>query len=460
MDDQRRDDSQREEEDSLMGRAPAQWEQRAPGGLQQNLGEGEQEYIGEEGQATHLADDQMSLQSKLAGGGRDAGEQAGAEYTKLCPACKSVTQFVQGVCTKCNYRDGDPLPEDTGFAAGYEPQGMSPGLITGLVVALIVVVLIILGFIFGPKLFGGGGDKDGGSTTSQPVAATGTSAQATGEEGAFAGGFNAVVIDDAFLQQLAGVLEDGNAAWEAAGSGCYVYRYNIFEDTVPATSQLLRVTAFLGGTDAEACAIAPGDQPLRDAVQAYIDGLDARPGVSASIRLEYLPDGSYPESDDVYLRYGYWYGKDHWSDLQPIVENLEAAKESSGYPGMLREGMLRGNLKTRGGFFFIADGAGYLPIYKTDASGNIIMGTGSGLSSFMPEECTDYLLVLYTRREKDGLDLFGDEGIVYYREHIQPFPYEPQEPITNMPLNPDGEPDGIACIVKTGQLVHLEDVVD
>ena len=91
--------------------APTQWERRPSGGIKETLESGEQLYTGVEGEAGYLADDQASLQSKLRGGGRDRGEAAEAEYTKLCPACHTVTSFVQGVCSSCAYRDGDPLPD-------------------------------------------------------------------------------------------------------------------------------------------------------------------------------------------------------------------------------------------------------------------------------------------------------------------------------------------------------------
>ena len=54
------------------------------------------EYEGDEQQqATHLDDAEMTLQSKLRGGGRDAGEAAAEEVTRLCQGCGRVTTFVQ-----------------------------------------------------------------------------------------------------------------------------------------------------------------------------------------------------------------------------------------------------------------------------------------------------------------------------------------------------------------------------
>ena len=65
----------------------------------------ETEYTADEREQTsHLADDQMSLKSKLGGGGRDLGEQSATEQLRLCPACGRVTTFVQGVCSNCDYR--------------------------------------------------------------------------------------------------------------------------------------------------------------------------------------------------------------------------------------------------------------------------------------------------------------------------------------------------------------------
>ncbi len=435
--------------------APAPWERRPAGGIKETLETGEQLYTGVEGEAGYLADDQASLHSKLRGGGRDLGGNADEEYTKLCPACKTVTGFVQGVCSSCNYRDGDPLPD---LPRGFETPAANPAVIGGLIAAIVVVVLIVLGFIYGPKLLNRQAEPAAGepqARTNEPAKAAAQVAPAeTSAEGGFADGLNAVTINDAFHSTLSAALEKGNAAWADAGTDCYVYRYNIFETTVPATRQDVTVTCFIGGADAEQCTGAPGDAAFRSGLQPWVDAQNMRAGVSAILRLTYTAEGSMPNDNDHYLRYGYWYGQDHWSLLEPVVEGLESLRTSKGqYPESLSEGLVHGKLQTHGGISFIANGVGYLPVFKTDANGHIIMGTGKGIASFMPEECTDYYLVLFLQTDNLGLDMFSPDDLKYYRDKIQPFPYSPDAPLTNMPLNPDGEPDGIACIVKNGKLL-------
>ena len=434
--------------------APAPWERRPPEGIKETLETGEQFYTGEEGQAGYLADDQASLQSKLRGGGRDLGESAGEDYTKLCPACRTVTTFVQGVCSSCNYRDGDPLPD---MPAGFEAPSANPAVVGGLIAAIVVVILIVLGFIYGPRLLNrqGGEAGPGAMPSATPAATTGAQPADASGDGGFAGGLDAVAIDDAFHEELTVALERGNTAWADAGTDCYVYRYNAFENTVPATRQDVTITCYLGGAEAPACTDAPGDTVFMQALQPWIDQQNMHSGVSAIIRLRFNEDGSMPVDGDDYLRYGYWYGKDHWSVLKPIVDGLEELRKQNGqYPELLSESLVRGKLPTHGGIAFASDGAGYLPVFKTDASGNIIMGTGKGIASYMPEECIGYYLVLFLRTDKEGLDMFDADGMKYYRDKIQPFPYSPDDPVHNMPLNPDGEPDGIACIVKNGKLLN------
>ena len=80
------------------------------------------------------------------------------------------------------------------------------------------------------------------------------------------------------------------------------------------------------------------------------------------------------------------------------------------------------------------------------------MGQGAGIASFKPEECIGYYLFVYLDSENQGLDLYSQADLKYYREKIQPFPYQPETPIANATLNPDGEPDGIACVIHNGKL--------
>ena len=133
----------------------------------------------------------------------------------------------------------------------------------------------------------------------------------------------------------------------------------MFDATVPATRQDVTITAYLGGQDAQTCSVEPGLQPFHQATSAWLETLNGQLGVNAIIRLTYNVDGTFPSDEDHYLRYGYWYGRDHWSLLKPVVDNLESQKQSQGqYPDMLAERLLGGKLQTRGGMFFVASGVG------------------------------------------------------------------------------------------------------
>jgi hypothetical protein len=440
--------------------APAPWEHRQAKGLQDSLQTGGEAYSGVEGEAGHLADDQASLSSKLRGGGRDQGGSANAEYTKLCPACHTVTRFVQGVCSSCGYRDGDPLPEMPAGIGDYSAPSPNPALIGGIITAIVVIALVVLGFIYGPKLLGRQAAPADGSAAPASADASATAETPAAkpavktDDGGHAGGLEAITIDDPFHTALAEALDKGSAAWQDTGKDCYAYRYNVFETTVPATSQMVTVTVYLGGKDAAECAEEPGDAQFQQALAPYLDGLNSHAGVNASFRLVYKADGSMPGDSDRYLRYGYWYAKDHWTSIKPIIDNLESAKKEEGqYPESLSPSFLRGNLRTRGGLTYTQNGVGYVPMFKVDGSGNIIMGHGKGLAAFMPEECDGYYLVFYLSSENSGMDLFGKDDLKYYRDKIQPFPYQPDKPVHNMQFNPDGELDGIACVIHSGEII-------
>ena len=102
----------------------------------------------------------------------------------------------------------------------------------------------------------------------------------------------------------------------------------------------------------------------------------------------------------------------------------------------------------------MSNGYGYVPVFEADSNGKVIMGQGSGIAAFKPDSCDGYYLFCYTTTESMGLDRYGLDAIIYYREKISPFPYQPKSPITNVTLEPDGKPDGIACVVKDGELVR------
>lgn len=435
--------------------APAQWERRpaaeAPGGLKHQIqGGDESEYTADESQqAGYLADDQQSLDSRLKGGGRDLSGEAGVEESRLCPGCGAITKFIQGQCSNCGYKLGaaPTPPPDTGLPAyGLPTPTAGNPLARNIIVVVIIVIVLAVIVYFAVQSLGGGGDTE---RTVATAGGTGVSTSA-----GFVGVLDAITIDEYFHEDMTFAIEAGNQAWADAGQDCYVYRYSVFEQTVPAQSQTVRITGYIGGGDAAAAIEPPADEPFRSATAAYIDKLNARGGVDASIFLLATEGQEPPAPADVYVRYGYYYGLEHWDDLEPIILGLKSIKNGEGqYPLSLSESIVRPKIRTNGGLSFLANGYGYVPVFKTGSDGKVIMGTGSGLAAFKPELCTGYYLFKYVNTESVGMDLYGQDALIHYREKISPFPYQPKSPITNVPLIPDGEPDGIACVVKNGELV-------
>jgi len=408
-------------------------------------------------QTTHLDDGQMSLKSKLSGGGRDVGEAASREETRLCPACGRVTLFVQGVCTHCDYRIGSNVPTDAPpFQYGSASEGSPAARI--ILIALIVLVLVAAG-IFAFLKFPRHKEAAPGAETpaAQPAAQEleGGQRNAAKPPETHPGGLSAVTIDEALNNEIKDALLAGNKAWADKGVDCYVYRFGTFENTEPAMSQVVRITGYAGGKDVAAGIAAPGDEPMLIATRALLTKLNGNAGVTATLQLVSTNGEEEQGAKDIYIHYGYYYGKENWSEFKPIIEALSAAKQQNGqYPGMLDSNITRPPLTTYGGFKFKARGFGYLPIYKTDGSGNIIMGQGKGLASYQPEQCDGYYLVLYCATEGEGLDMFSPADMLQYDKTISRFPFKPEGPVKNMPLHPDGKPDGIACIVKNGELQH------
>ena len=406
----------------------------------------------------HLDDEQMSLQSKIAGGGRDKGAEAGAEELRLCPACGRVTTFVQGKCSNCDYKPGMPAGVSEAVSIRRLEGGGSGTGWRVLVVVLIIAVLGVGGYFLFTSL-GKHGTPQGGpeSSTAKPSTAPATSATRPPTTAAapesHPGTLAAVAIDDDFHADLKAVIEEGNQAWKSAGTDCYAYRYGVSETTVTAVSQTVSISLYCGGADAGKAVEPPGNQPMRDAIQSFVEGLNQRPGVSASAGIYSTGGKEAPDPQDVYLRYGYYYGLEHMSDLQKVMDGLAEVKRSGGsYPDLLARGLGGVEYNTKGSLGFEAGGLGYLPVYKTDAKGDIIMGQGSGVASFQPEAVTGYYLVRFLDVPTAGLDMYSPEDYQYYVTYILPFPYQPEGPVHNMPLHPDGKPDGIACIIKTGEL--------
>lgn len=436
--------------------APAQWEtqpaDKQPSRLQHSLSGGDyMEYTADESQqATHLDDDQQSLQSRLAGGGRDIGEEAQAEVSRLCLGCGKVTTFVQGQCTNCGYKmsgaDGTTPPDMVATAYSATPAA---AIVRNIIIAVVVIAVLVVAALLVMRSGGGEGTEE---TPAEIDATTARSSSAPPEESAFA----EVLINDSFHAELASVLEDGNGAWNNAGVDAYVYRYGIFDDLEPAQSQTVRVTAYVGGAAAESAVQSPQDQVFREATADFFEQYNQRKNVETSLFLLHTGGKDPPSASDVYIRYGYYYGKEHWGEIEQIVSKLNSYQDEYGqYPLSITESIIRPKIRTYGGIRFIANGYGYIPVFRTDSAGKIVMGSGKGLEAFKPEECTGYYLLCFTDAEGMGLDLFGQDAINHYRDKISPFPYQPKGSITNVPLKPDGKPDGIAAVVKNGELMEF-----
>ena len=440
--------------------APAPWERRLPaseegaGGLRHTLAGGDEtEYTADESQqATYLADDQQSLGSKLKGGGRDAGEESKKGAPKLCPGCGAVTTFVQGVCSNCGYKPDSGAEPPTAVAGGFGAPAYAPAAgqesplaRTLLIVFIVVIILAVLAYLY--MRFSGTTSTDS-TDAGVPTAGSDTTPATP------AGVFNPATIDDAFYERVRTALELGNESWAAAAVDAYVYRYRVFENTELGESQVIHISCYVGGDDAAAAAEPGGDTPFREGAAGLINKLNARHGVSATIMLYFTDGQETPAPGDEYIRYGYYYGKEHIDEIQPIIDALAGEKEREGqYPLALSKTIVRPKIRTYGGLAFISDGYGYLPVFKTDSKGHVTLGTGSGLPSLMPEEIVGYMLFVYTNADNEALDVYGPADLTYYRQKISPFPYQPKEPITNVPLEPDGKPDGVACVVKNGKLL-------
>jgi hypothetical protein len=406
----------------------------------------------------HLDDEQMSLQSKIAGGGRDLGEEAGDESLRLCPGCGRVTTFVQGKCSNCDYKPGRAagIEEAAMIRMQSEGVGGGGGAMRGLLVVLVIIALGVIGyFVFtGVKHK----NKDDESTPASAQKADTSASDASAVNNAkppatHAGGLNPVTIDEAFNDSLKQAITAADQALKDAGKDCFIYRYRATDNLVPATSQTVSITLFCGGKDAAQCVANPGDQTIRTAMQKFTDDLAQHEGVISSLNLNATEGKEAPDPKDTYLRYGYYFGIEHMDRIQAVIDGIEAYKsEGSGYPSMIASSMSNTPFQTEGGLSFVAGGFGYLPLYEADASGNIIMGSGSGVASYEPKSVTGYYLVMYAIKETMGLDMYSDEDYRYYQDRILPFPYEPKSPVHNMQLHPDGKPDGIACIVKNGKL--------
>lgn len=427
--------------DPAASQAPAPWSKREEGTVA-----GTQ--ASDEGRASFLDDSQMSLGSKLRGGGKDLAPADKRDETRLCPACSTVSKFIDGKCSNCDFKLGsgglDTVQEIRSAAIG---TGEDPAKKTVLIVALGVVVILIL--VIGlPKLFGKSPDTDTSSNSGRPVS---TEIQPSET---FSGSLDEIALDSSFKANLVSAIEAGNAGWESEGTSAYVYRYSAGNTLVAATSQVITLQMYVGGTDAKLAAKAPGNVPFNLGMADLMDSLNARQGVRASFQVFATGGSGMPDKRDTYTRYGYYYGLEHMEEIQPIIDGLDNYYKQNGeYPHILKTNLINKSIRTKQGYFYISNGFGYLPIFKTDANGKIVMGTGSGLDPFNPDACIGYYLVKYTKDKNEGLDIHSKDNEHHYQQKIASFPYENKAGVENVVLTPDGDPDGIACVIKDGILL-------
>lgn len=422
-----------------------QWDNSAPDGFRPEPpgGDGARE----PGRGHGFTEPGSELNATLRGYDADAPAAEAApqpvKETRLCQACGVVGTFVSGRCQNCGFM---PVRREQGAeeaaaasapAFEYAAQGDS-GMLTKVLIGVLGLGLVaVIVFYLLPAL-----------TRKTPEAEpTAAPESATPEQAAaHAGALDAVVLDEAFHAGLAEQLEAGNQAWADSGLKAYVYRYSVIESLVPATSQDLTISCAIGGADKDRAAAQ--QEAFLAALKPWADALDARDGVG--LRLSLSAEAGSGGAGESYIRYGREWGEEHKNLIDPVVAEIEKYKRDTGqYPLELSSDV--SSAKTNGNPTFSAGGFGYLPLFRSEG-GKIAMGSGKGLAAYMPAEISGYMLFAFLRDPGQGLDIWSAADINYYTEKISPFPYKPEAPVSNMPFTPDGKPDGVACVIKNGQL--------
>ncbi len=346
------------------------------------------------------------------------------------------------------YSDEEPLRRPDAPSAEIDAPPFESGSSFNampLIIGLGVVLLIVVGIFTLPTLLK---KKDSPASTTSGTVAQGSMGSG---EGAAPVGLEPYTIDDFFYGELEEAINLANE--RSKPEGYYAYRYGLLEKTDRGISQTITVTAYLGGDGADAAAAEGGGKAFRDAMQPYMDNLNAREGVIATLILRSTGGKEAMGENDRWLVYGKYYYLEHEAQIQEVVSRINAYKNSEGqYPTSLLTAAP--DVKSRGNPTFEAGGFGYLPVFKTDGSGNIVMGSGTGVASYNPAETVGYYLLVFLREPDQGLDVTRPEDLKYYIDNISPFPYKPGKPIKNASLNPDGTPDGVACMLKDGKLVE------
>jgi hypothetical protein len=366
---------------------------------------------------------------------------------RLCPGCNSVQEFVDERCLHCGYQIDGSTPHgaeaayEIGQAYGSQRSPMFWIALTLLALALLVVA----GWFAYPVLM----DQKRTTTDANTNTAAAVAQQDAAAEAAIA--LKPVVVDDALKARITSAFRAGNKAWGGAGTKAYVYRFSVNEVSEAMKSQVLTVTGYTAGQEA---ALATTDKaaPMMTAFQGLLGELGQSPGVTAGLELEV---GSV--TDDkigaTYVVYGTDFGRDHMDELQQVIDSVENYKNAEGQYPLALDRTVTASVRTKGNPNFIAGGYGYIPIFKTDGSGNVLMGTGAGVKRLMPAEVTGYYLLRFLAKPTEGLDVYSQADLNYYTQKISPFPYNPNGKVRNMPLTKDGKPDGVACVVKNGKVL-------
>lgn len=387
------------------------------------------------------------LGASLRGYDAAAPEEEHLRETRLCPACSKVGTFVDGRCLNCGFKSG--VSTAAAMAEAHELRSaVGGGGEAGkwIAIALAVVLLVVAGIYVLPMLTG--------KNKSQPISENGEVTPVPKAGSPTPAGLNAVEIDETFYTNLENDLKEANRAWENAGVKAYVYRYNVLNTLVPATSQDLGLTMYVAGADADSAVKEPQDKLFLDRIQTWTNQMNSRGGVKTYLELRPISLNDTVQPDDRYIVFGAGWGHDHKELIDKITGAIGRYKDSNQgqYPLELDGGLTAG-LQTAGNPSWVRDGVGYLPVLKTDGAGNVVMGSGKGLSAFTPEAVTGYYLFFFLDKKDAGLDVYDEAGLTYYTEKISPFPYKPEGKLHNVKLAQDGKPDGIACVVKDGKVL-------
>jgi hypothetical protein len=379
----------------------------------------------------------------LEGGGEyDAPSEvpSAAPQTRLCPHCEAITDFKDGHCARCgraSMATGDPPPFDLA------PVEAPPGLMKFVLIGLGLLLLAAVAFFIVPMFLPDKGAAPGPAPT----------ASGDGDGAGFVGTLDTVALDEQFHADVTAAVQQANADLKTAARDAYIYRYNAAETTVPATSQIVLLTVYAAGRDADTVAADGGDATVQGAFAGLLDRLNQRAGVEASLEVRSTGGAESADPDDRYVIYGEYFGREHMTELQPIIDGIENYRAEFGqYPQALTGSVVSG-VKTKGGVTFMSNGVGYIPLYATDSAGNIKMGSGTGLARYTPEKVTGYYLLRFLESPGTGIDMYSADDETYYVNHIAPFPYQPPKPVHNMQFHPDGKPDGIGAVIQNGKVL-------